>query len=360
MQQSPLDAQHRQLGARLVEFAGWSMPVQYQGVLAEHNAVRQAVGVFDVSHLGRFRVSGKGTTRLLRRMLCNDIQAVKPGRAQYSMVLNDAGGVEDDIIVWRLGDEEAIVLPNGANDARIQRLFQSEAADSVGFEPLRETTVLLAVQGRTAPELLEATLGWRPQPFRLARLEELGEGSWGAGTGYTGEPGGELALGIEAGREVFAKLLTAGVVPCGLGARDTLRLEMGYPLWGQDLDPTITPLEADLGWVINWNHDFRGKSALERQRKRGLNRVRLGFSMQGPEIPRRGYRLRAGGSEGTVTSGNFSPVRGKGIGMGYLSPPPVFHRGSRIDGVVEPPLQILVRGEWLTVKLQDPPFIPRP
>jgi aminomethyltransferase len=349
MAQSPLYDEHVRLGARFVDFAGWEMPVQYESVLAEHEAVRTAAGIFDVSHLGRFRLEGSGSTDLLRSLLCNDIGSIEPGRAQYTMALNESGGVEDDIIVWRWDHERYWVIPNGANDDRIRASFLATAGPNTSIEDLREDTVLIAVQGPDAPAVIESVLGRKPGRFRLFETEFIGYPVWVAGTGYTGERGGEIAAPAAAAAELFAAFLEAGVIPAGLGSRDTLRLEMGYPLWGQDLDPGTTPLEAGLEWVINWDHDFVGKSALQAQKHGGVAKQLVGFAMEGRQIARHGYPLRAGESTGVVTSGNFSPTLKHGIGLGYLEPPP------------SPDLQVEVevRGSWLPVIRQDPPFLER-
>ena len=349
MARSPLYDEHVRLGARFVDFAGWSMPVQYSGVLAEHDAVRNAAGLFDVSHLGRFRVEGPGSTELLRGLLCNDVSVIDPGRAQYTMALNPSGGVEDDIIVWRWEAERYWVIPNGANDARIRASFEAAAGAEVTIEDIRETTALIAVQGPEAPAAIETVLGRKPGRFRLFESAFDGHPVWVAGTGYSGERGGEIAVPSAAAIGLFAAFLEAGVTPAGLGCRDTLRLEMGYPLWGQDLDPQTTPLEAGLGWVVNWEHDFVGKAALEKQRDGGIPKQLTGFVMEGRQIPRQHHRLRAGAANGEVTSGNFSPTLKQGIGLGYLAPPP------KPDVQVE----VEVRGSWLPVDRREPPFIER-
>jgi len=354
---SSLDHLHRELGARFVDFGGWDMPVQYEGVLAEHKAVRSGVGVFDVSHLGRVQVTGRGATELLANVFCNDIRQAVPGRAQYTMLLTPQGGVVDDIIVWRLAEEDFIVMPNGVNVDDVGGVLKAEAAPDVAIVSRRENTVLLAVQGPQAPELLETVLEWKPKRFGVAEASFGGESFIAAGTGYTGEPGGELMIPQALADDCLRALLAAGATPCGLGSRDTLRLEMGYPLWGQDLDESTSPLEANLEWVVDWDHDFIGKKSLVTQKKKGVDKTQIGFVMKGRQIPRAGYALRAGPSTGKVSSGNYSPVLNVGIGLGYLSPPPVFHRFSQRDAEPEPGVEVEVRGEWLRVTLKSPPFI---
>ncbi len=321
MRETPLRAAHVELDARFTEFAGWEMPLQYEGVVAEHMAVRNSAGVFDVSHLGRFRVSGDGATELVRRQLCNDIATVDPGRAQYTMALNEGGGVEDDVIAWRLAEDDYWVLPNGANFDEVVARFAAQATEGITVEPIRGETALLTVKGpcgnrhrRDGAWLCPRTLpGWHervPQPASMGRRHGVRRRTWrrDCGTASTAAP-------------LLHDLVAAGAAPCGLGARDTLRLEMGYPLWGQDLDEFTTPLEAGLGWVVNWDHDFVGRYALERQRMDGLSKQLVAFKLAGRRVPRPGYNLRVGDSLGAVASGNYSPVLGCGIGMGYVSPP---------------------------------------
>ncbi len=333
------------------------MPVQYESVLDEHRVVREAVGVFDVSHLGRVRVSGAGSSEVLRNLFCNDIGTIGPGRAQYTMLLNDRAGVVDDIIVWRISDDDYIVMPNGVNIDDVGGALERAAPKSVTVVGNREETALLAVQGPKAPDLLEAVTGWRPRRFRVDSVDFGGATFPVAGTGYTGELGGELMVPNAQAEGLMRALLEAGGAPAGLGARDLLRLEMGYPLWGQDLDEETSPLEADLAWVVEWDHDFVGKKALRRQHRKGVAKSQVAFVMKSRQIPRTGHALRAGGSVGSVTSGNFSPVLGKGIGLGYLSPSPVFHRYSQLDGDPDPQLEIEIRDEWEAVSLASTPFI---
>lgn len=347
MPTTPIRSSHEALGARFTDFGGWEMPLQYSGVISEHTAVREGCGVFDVTHLGRFEVSGEDSIEVLRRMLCNDITKVEPGRAQYTMALTESGGVEDDIIVWWIAQDRFWVMPNGVNFSEVMERFAAEAGPAVAVRPVREQTVLLAVQGPSAPDVVAAVLGATPGRFRVDR------GNWGsdwyvaAGTGYTGERGAEICVAEDDGAKLWEAVLDAGAVPCGLGARDTLRLEMGYPLWGQDLTEDTTPLEAGLDWVVDWDHEFVGKSALEAQREGGVAKRLVGFTVDGRRPPRPGYELRSRDATGVVTSGNFSPVLGHGIGMGYLSPPPS-------DGA---PLEVAMRGNWTPANLTTPPFI---
>jgi glycine cleavage system T protein (aminomethyltransferase) len=338
---------HVNLGARFTDFGGWEMPLQYEGVIAEHDAVRNAVGVFDVSHLGRFSISRSGATETVRYHLCNDILNADPGRAQYTMALNHDGGIEDDIIVWRFDDDDFWIMPNGTNFDEVMRSFTTSGTTAL-IEPIRDGTVLAAVQGPDSPGVVETVIGRMPRRFHVIEGDFAGTWYRAAGTGYTGEVGAEICVPAESGEALFSAIIEAGAVPCGLGARDVLRLEMGYPLWGQDIDETTTPLEADLEWVVAWKHDFVGRHALQRQRDEGLERLLVAFSCEGRQIPRHGYPLRAGASIGSVTSGNFSPSLGNGIGMGYLSPPDE-----------SAPIEIEIRDSWVPARRVDTPFIDR-
>ena len=347
MPDTPLRPAHEALGARFTDFGGWSMPLQYQGVIAEHMAVRESVGVFDVTHLGRLRLTGVGATAAIRSELCNDIDKIKPGRAQYTMALNDEGGVVDDIIIWRFDENDYWVMPNGVNfDELLARFTAAPGVDAV---PVRSDTVLLAVQGPDSAEVLDQAIGIVPGRFRVATGEFADGPMWVAGTGYTGERGAEVAVPNSNGARLLAVLMDAGAVPAGLGSRDTLRLEMGYPLWGQDLDEETSPLEAGLGWVVDWDHDFVGREALLRQRDSGLQKALVSFRTADRRPPRHGYALRSGSSAGVVASGNFSPVLEVGIGMGFMSPPIAADAALEMD----------VRGTWHPVQRVETPFLDR-
>jgi len=344
---SPLHAVHESLGARFTDFSGWEMPLQYRGTLAEHRAVRTACGVFDVSHLGRFRLAGPGAHDLVSRLLCNDIDKIEPGRAQYTMMLTADGGVVDDIIVWWLAETEFLVLPNAGNSDEVLGTFRDQAPAGTLIVDRRPDTALVAVQGPESAAVLDAAIGTHPNRFRVA----AGPGGIiAAGTGYTGENGAEVVIEGAAATGVLERLLESGAQPCGLGARDTLRLEMGYPLWGQDLDRQTTPLEAGLDWVVGWDHDFVGRDALLRQREGGLNKRLVGFAFDDRRVPRHGYPMRSGASTGAVSSGNFSPTLEVGIGMGFLSPDP----GESPDVVA-----VSIRGEWIEAARVEPPFVRR-
>ncbi len=338
---SPLNDHHVALGAKFVDFGGWDMPVQYESVLAEHRAVRESVGLFDVSHLGRLSVKGPGSAETLAALFSNDARKYEPGRTHYTTMLTPEGGIRDDIVIWRWNDDEFWVMPNAGNAPVVAEAI-AERAPQVMVDDIRPTTVLLAVQGPTASTLLSEVLGEAPVRFRTL---EVG-GIRSAGTGYTGERGGELCVEVGAAGRLFESLVGAGARPCGLGARDTLRLEAGLVLWGADIDVTTTPLEAGLEFAVDWDHDFVGRAALETQRSSGITRRLTGLVMDGRGIPRSGHAVRSGGSKGVVTSGNISPILGTGIALAYLSPP----------AAVGTEVEVEIRGAWTPATVTSPPF----
>ena len=319
LKHSPLDAAHRALGAKLVEFGGWDMPLSYPtGTLAEHRACRTGAAVFDVSHLGTVRVEGSAAFDHLQAALTNDLRRVAPGRAQYTHLLDDAdASVLDDIIVWWVDDERFDVMPNASNTSRVV------GALGAG-EDVTATRAIIAVQGPDARERLKsvapdaAAVG----RFRVERFEWDGVECTVAGTGYTGEDGVEIAVPAERAPELWDAVLAAGVEPAGLGARDTLRLEAALPLHGHELGPGITPLQAGLGWVVSWTKGpFVGRDALEVEKERGPARRLRGMASEGRRPPRADSLVAIDGVEvGVVTSGNFSPMLEHGIALGFLPP----------------------------------------
>ncbi|HVA70789.1 MAG TPA: glycine cleavage system aminomethyltransferase GcvT [Acidimicrobiales bacterium] len=308
---------HVELGAKIVPFGGWAMPLQYAtGTVAEHLACRSDAVVFDVSHLGTVRCDGAGMLDALQNTLTNDLEKIAPGRAQYTHLLTDEGFVVDDIIVWWVGANEFDVMPNASNTSGVTSAL-----------PGRDVTAercVLAVQGPHARERVAsvdprfAAVG----RFRVERCEYEGVEVRVAGTGYTGEPGVEIAAPNEVAERILRRLVEAGVTPAGLGARDTLRLEAGLPLYGHELSLHSTTLEAGLGWVLGWKKTtFKGRDAVERERQRGVTRRLTGVASAGRQPLRDGAEVVADAqSVGTLTSGNFSPVLGHGIGMGLLAP----------------------------------------
>ncbi|HET9690338.1 MAG TPA: glycine cleavage system aminomethyltransferase GcvT [Acidimicrobiales bacterium] len=315
---SPLDAAHRRLGARMVPFGGWEMPLSYpEGTIAEHLECRRGAVAFDVSHLGTVRVEGDGATGRLQSVLTNDLRKVGPGRAQYTHLLDEAdASVLDDIIVWWLGDDRFDVMPNASNTTRVR--------DAVGGADVTSTRAVIAVQGPEARARLAAV---SPEAaavgrFRVEPVTWRGVEVTVAGTGYTGEDGVELAVPVEAAEALWQAVGDAGILPAGLGARDTLRLEAALPLHGHELGPGITPLQAGLGWVVAWAkpEGFRGRAALEAERSAGVPRTLVGLVTEGRQPPRAGATVLVDGRPvGEVTSGNFSPVLGHGIALALLA-----------------------------------------
>jgi glycine cleavage system T protein (aminomethyltransferase) len=348
LERSPLDSVHRALGAKMVPFGGWEMPLDYpSGTIAEHLACRRDAVVFDVSHLGTVRVEGPDAFDTLQRELTNDLAKVAPGRAQYTHLLDaDDASVLDDIIVWWHPDVDGQrrfdVMPNASNTERVR--------GAIGGVDLTHERAILAVQGPRAIERLgafwpDAAVG----RFRVAHARWRDAACTIAGTGYTGEPGVEIAVPATHAESLWRDLVTAGVQPAGLGARDTLRLEAGFPLHGSELGPGITPLQAGLGWVVAWaKPGFRGRAALAAERERGVRRHLVGLSVTGRRPPRAGCLILAGGDVvGAVTSGNFSPVLGHGIALGFV--PPELDTGAEVD--------IDVRGTVLVATIVETPFV---
>ncbi len=355
MRHSPLDAEHRALGAKLVEFGGWEMPIQYAGVLEEHRACRTDAVAFDVSHLGTVAVSGPGAHAVLQRALTNDLDRVGPGRAQYTHLLDPLDAhVEDDIIVWWVGVNDYLVMPNASNTERIVEALESEAGtDGVTVEDVTATRAVIAVQGPNARERMRTVMPAAAgiDRFAVARADWNGEACIVAGTGYTGEDGMEVHVPVAAAPGLWRAILAAGVSPAGLGARDTLRLEAGLPLHGHELGEGITPLQAGLGWVVRWDKgDFRGRAALDAERRRGVHRRLRGLVVDGRRPPRAGYPVLVDGTAvGEVTSGNFSPMLGQAIALAFL--PPDVAEGAAV--------QVDIRGALVAATVTRPPFVSR-
>ena len=350
---SPLDARHRSLGARMVPFGGWDMPLQYASVLEEHRACRTRAVVFDVSHLGSVECRGAGAFELLQWLLTNDLRKIGVGRAQYTHLLDPADAhVVDDIIVWWVEAERFFVMPNASNTDELMRAFVEAAARTgatAEFADVTATRAVLAVQGPEARTLL-ATVD--ADAAAVARFDVRVVGDLVvAGTGYTGEDGVELHVGADRAADLWDAVVAAGIEPAGLGARDTLRLEAGLPLHGHELGPGITPLQAGLGWVVGWDKDdFRGRAALARERDAGITRRLRGLGVEGRRPPREGSRVLVDGREvGVVTSGNFSPMLGHGIALAFV--PPVLEPGDAV--------QVDVRGQVLDAQVVALPFVKR-
>jgi len=352
---SPLDEVHRKLGAKMVPFGGWEMPLAYAaGTLAEHRACRTSAVVFDVSHLGTVRVSGPGAHAQLQWALTNDLDKVEPGRCQYTHLLDDDGSVADDIIVWWRPDGDYDVMPNASNTDRvIAALLEGSDPDAVAAFDVTASRAVLAVQGPEARSMLAALL---PEAaavgrFRVTPFDFDGTDCLAAGTGYTGEDGVELAVPADRAVEVWRAITAMGIEPAGLGARDTLRLEAALPLHGHELGPGITPLNAGLGWVVAWDKgEFRGRQALEAQRDAGVSPLLRALVVSGRRPPRDGCTVLAGGVEvGVVSSGNFSPTLERGIALAFC------------DAAVSvgDTVQVDLRGNLVDAEVVKPPFLPK-
>jgi aminomethyltransferase len=312
---------HLQLGAKLVDFAGWEMPVQYEGIREEHSAVRTHAGMFDVSHMGEVEVEGPGALAFLQRVLSNDVAEVELGGAQYSCLCNEDGGVLDDLFAYRLGGDRYLIVTNSANHGTdLSWLGRWSRGFDVAVRDVADRYAMLAVQGPHARGIVDRALGIElPARMRVGTARIGGRPALVCGTGYTGEDGVELLIDPEISPAVWAELLDAGAVPCGLGARDTLRLEACFHLHGNDLTPERNPIEAGLGWCCVEETGFLGAEAVARARREGTAEKLVPFRIDGPGIPRQGNPVLFGGEEaGVVTSGTFSPSLEVGIGMAYV------------------------------------------
>jgi aminomethyltransferase len=319
---TPLYGQHLDLGAKIVPFAGWEMPVTYEGIREEHSAVRRHAGMFDVSHMGEVEVEGPGALEFLQRVLSNDVAKIAVGGAQYSCLCNEEGGVLDDLFVYRLGDDNYLIVTNAANHQDdLAWLGRHGHQFGVIVRDVAEQFAMLAVQGPHARAVLSSTLGIElPPRFHVSRVHIGGRPALACGTGYTGEDGVELLIDPEVAASTWAKLLDAGIIPCGLGARDTLRLEVTYPLHGNELSPERNPIEAGLGWCCKEETGFIGAEAIARARAEGTAEKLVAFKIEGQGIPREGNPVLHGEEEvGIVTSGTYSPSLEIGAGMAYVN-----------------------------------------
>jgi aminomethyltransferase len=356
LRQLPLVEQHRAFGARFAPFAGWEMPVQYTGIIEEHRAVRERAGIFDVSHMGRLFVAGADAGRLIRRAVTYKVDQLGEGDAHYALMCNDEGGIIDDVFVYRIDAVRFLVVNNASNvDAGRQHIERFvEPGMDVELLDRQATTVMLALQGPGAPAFLTRVIGGEvPNALPKRKCIELEFGGYKlfvSRTGYTGEDGFELVTSVEAGAHLLTQLAREGVSPCGLGARDTLRLEAALPLYGNDIDTTTNPFEAGLGFAVTLDdgEDFAGRAALAEAKAAGLSRKLSCIKALDKGIMRHGYvALHDGKPVATVTSGGFSPVLGTSIGMAYL---PVDLAREGVE------LQIDVRGKPLRAVVVKRPF----
>jgi aminomethyltransferase len=321
LERTPLHEQHLAAGARLVPFAGWEMPVSYEGIREEHSAVRTHAGVFDVSHMGEVEVEGPGAEAFLQRVLSNDVAAIAIGGAQYSCLCDEEGGILDDLIAYRLGGDRYLIVTNSANhEADLSWLGRWSRSFDVAVRDVADRYAMLAVQGPHARGVVSRALAIElPARMRVSAERIGGRPALVCGTGYTGEDGVELLIDPEVAAPIWAELLDAGTVPCGLGARDTLRLEACLPLHGNDIGPDRNPIEAGLGWCCKEQTGFVGSDAIARARAEGTAESLCPFRIEGAGIPRQGNPVLAAGERaGVVTSGTFSPSLEVGVGMAYV------------------------------------------
>jgi aminomethyltransferase len=349
LKKSPLHDRHVALGAKLADFGGWEMPIEYPGggVLKEHAAVREDVGVFDVSHLGKGVVRGPGALDFVNARLSNDLRRIGPGQAQYTLCCDESGGVVDDLIAYVRGEDEVFLIPNAANTATVMAKLAAEAPDDLEVADQHTRYGVIAVQGPRAPELVEK-LGL-PTDHDYMSYTVSGD-MIVCRTGYTGELGYELLPPWDEAGALWDRIVEAGALPCGLGARDTLRTEMGYPLHGQDLSLTITPVQARAGWAVGWDKPaFWGRDALLAERAEGPRRALWGLESQDRGIPRAHMVVSRDGRDiGEVTSGTFSPTRRVGIGLALLE------KGTAEGDEVT----VDVRGRTSLMRVVKPPFVP--
>jgi aminomethyltransferase len=354
---TPLHEVHRRLGARMVEFAGFSMPVQYTSIVEEHRAVREAAGLFDISHMGQIRLQGSGAVAAAERLLTRPVASLRSGRVRYALLCNQEGGVVDDVTVYRLAEDALLLCVNAANIEKDYRWITRHAPAEAGVRNTSDTTSLLALQGPAGVEVLTKVSS--PRAAELARygfdqLEVAGCDALVSRTGYTGSDGFEIYLEADHAERVFEALLregrSAGLVPAGLGARDTLRLEAAMPLYGPELDETTSPLEAGLGRFVKLEAGgFIGAEAIARRRDAGLRRSLVGFELEGRGVARAGYEItRDGRTVGRVTSGAPSPTLGKSIGLAYV-PPELATPGTALD--------VVIRGRGVPARVVETPFV---
>ena len=360
---TPLFDLSQQQKARFTSFSGWEMPVQYSGLKLEHQAVRERVGMFDISHMGKFTFVGNNLIQTLQTLVPSDLSRLKPSQAQYTVLLNPQGGIIDDIIFYyqgetKTGEQQGIAIVNaGTTNKDKAWLLSHLEASSIVMEDISQQQALIALQGPLAVEILQCLVAENltgMAAFSHQQVTVDGEPAFVARTGYTGEDGFEIMLKPEAAQKLWQSLLAAGVVPCGLGARDTLRLEAAMSLYGQEIDETTTPLEAGLGWLVHLDSkgDFIGRSVLEKQKSAGLERRLVGLQMEGRHIARHGYRvLFEGEAVGEVTSGTLAPTVGKAIALAYVP---------KSLGKVGQQLEIEIRGKTYPAKVVKKPFYRSP
>lgn len=345
-----LEDEHLKLGAKFFEFSGWLMPLEYSSTLKEHILVRNQVGIFDISHMGRILLKGNHAKDFIQHITTNDINNLFPGKAQYSLILNTIGTIMDDIVVYMLNTDEFLIVVNAINTDKILNWLNKNNNYSLEIKNITDQTILLAIQGPKSENILSEYLEKDLSDIKYYHFTKCSLDKAQiivSRTGYTGEDGFEILTDLETGKKIFLDLINKkNVTPCGLGARDTLRIEMGYPLYGHEIDEETTPWEANLGWVVKINKgDFIGKEALIDKKDKKTKHLN-GFIMLENGIPRTGYEVYFKEEKiGYVSSGTFSPVLKVGIGLLY----------TYID--VQDEVYIKIRNKYLKAKIEKPPFI---
>ncbi len=358
MKATALTGTHKALGAKMVEFAGYGMPVSYEGINTEHETVRKAVGVFDVSHMGEFLIEGPNALNLLQKVTSNDVSKLTVGKAQYSCLPNETGGIVDDLIVYRVKEETYLLVVNASNIKKDwEHISKYNAAIGADMRNISDDYSLLAIQG---PKAVVAMQSLSSIDLSSIKFYNFVVGDFAgidhviiSATGYTGSGGFEIYCKNSEVEQVWNRVMEAGadfgIKPIGLAARDTLRLEMGYCLYGNDIDDTTSPFEAGLGWITKFTKDFVNSEALAKQKEAGVDRKLIGFEMDEKAIPRHGYDITdaEGNPIGKVTSGTMSPSLGKGIGLGYVSTAHIKEGGQ---------IYVAIRKKSVSATIVKPPF----
>ncbi|KXB03827.1 hypothetical protein AKJ48_03625 [candidate division MSBL1 archaeon SCGC-AAA261O19] len=360
MKKLQLSSVHKSLGAEMTQFAGWEMPVKYTRIVEEHLAVRNAVGLFDISHMGEISIVGEGALEFLQKVTSKDVSKLGIGMAHYTMVPNEQGGVKDDVVVYHLEEQDYMVVTNAVNATKIYEWFKQHTPSDIQIDDITNDTVLFALQGPRAQAVLQKLTDFELEDlnrFSNSFIKIAGVKALASRSGYTGEDGFELYVfkqleDSSQGERIWNELLRVGgeeeIKPCGLGARNSLRLEAGLPLYGHELTEEITPLEARLGFTVKFGKgEFIGRKALQEQKEEGVNSWRIGLKMEERGIPREGYKLIHDGKEiGEITSGGFSPVLKTGIAMGYSS----------VDLDEGNGIMVRIRGEEKRARIVNWPF----
>ena len=351
---TPLFSLAQSQQARFTAFSGWEMPVQYQGLKLEHQAVRSTAGMFDISHMGKFVFRGEDLIDVWQSLVPSDLSRLQPGQAMYTVLLNPQAGIIDDIIFYSQGEQQAVVIVNAGTTNKDKDWILNHLQDSsTVMEDISQKQALIAIQGPKSATILQRLVSEDISKMKAFSHQSVTIGDYSAfiaRTGYTGEDGFEIMLDPQAAQQLWQSFLEAGVVPCGLGARDTLRLEAAMSLYGQDIDETTTPLEAGLGWVVHLNdkQDFIGRSVLEQQKAAGVERRLVGIEMSGRYIARHGYKvIYQGETVGEVTSGTLAPTVGKAIALAYVT---------KSLSKIGQTLEIEIRGKTYPATIVKKPF----